>query len=355
MSITKIVPLILSGGAGSRLWPVSTDERPKQFHTLVGDKSMFLTTLERVQSGADIEFGAPMIVCGAKHNDVTASELASANITNATLVLEPMPRNTAAALAAACLIQAQTDPDALILVLPADHIITKPEALRAACCLASSSAQSGKIVTFAIVPTSAETGYGYIKRGAPLGDGVYEVEAFKEKPDAVTAQHYLDVGEYSWNAGIFLFSATALLHEMGLHAPQILAATKEAVETCTNQGNTFSLDPVAFAKVPSTSIDYAVMEPTSQAAVVPVDMGWSDVGSFSTLWELGTKDASGNVALGSVLLHDAAGCLVHSEGPPVAVIGLNDIMIISTPEGILVAPRGRAQDVKLASQAFKRA
>ena len=354
LALVKIVPLILSGGVGSRLWPVSTNTRPKQFHALAGMRSMFADTLDRVRPSLEVAFSAPMIVSGARHKDVIEAELELSGVLNATLVLEPVARNTAAALAAACLVQMETDPEALLLVLPADHVITKPEALRAACAASSQIASDGRIVTFGILPTSPEAGYGYIQQGTALSDGIYEVAAFREKPDAQTAMEYISSGLYCWNAGIFLFRASALLNELALHAPDILHQTKLAVERATRSANTVLLDEEAFRQVPSNSIDYAVMEATRNSAVVPVDMGWNDVGSFATLWEIAQKDEYQNALTGPTRAFHATGCLVRSDSIPIAVIGVSDIMVIATEQGILVVPRNRAQDVKLAALAFKK-
>jgi mannose-1-phosphate guanylyltransferase / mannose-6-phosphate isomerase len=224
-----IVPVILSGGAGSRLWPLSTKTKPKQFHVLHGENTMFADTFARVSPGQELSFGPAMIVCGVDHFDPVKCELDNAKAVGTTLILEPMPRNTAPALAAAALLQVERDPDALMLVLPADHVILHPDRLHQACADAREIAQSGKIVTFAIKPESPETGYGYIKRGAALAPGVFAVESFREKPDLATAQSYLDDGSFAWNAGIFYFRASALVDELGLHAPELLARVREAV------------------------------------------------------------------------------------------------------------------------------
>jgi mannose-1-phosphate guanylyltransferase / mannose-6-phosphate isomerase len=348
-----IIPIILSGGAGSRLWPLSTELKPKQFHKLASERTMFAETLERVVTGDDVAFGVPMVVCGARHETQVLLELDASGSSHAKLVLEPMARNTAPALAAAALVQAEIDPDALMLVLPADHVIERPLALRAACLAASEAAQNGLIVTFAIVPTGPEIGYGYIKTGAPIGDGVYKVAAFREKPDLATAQAYVNSGEYAWNAGIFLFRASALIAELDQLAPEILAAARLAVKLARRAGNSIHLDAEAFSGASSKSIDYAVMESTENAAVVPVDLGWSDVGSYATLWEIGQKDSNGNVTFGTTALFDTTNCLAQSHTLPVALIGVSDLVVVVSESGILVTSRERAQDVRLASEAFK--
>lgn len=348
-----ITPVILSGGAGSRLWPLSTHTKPKQFHALTGAVTMFGQTLQRVASGQSVHFGPPLVICGLSHLQPVREELANAHVAEATIVLEPKPRNTAPALAVAALIQAETDPEALMLVLPADHVIARPDNLHKACSDAYSAASGGRIVTFAITPTAPETGYGYIKRGEPLGGGVFAVEAFREKPDSATAEAYLADGHFAWNAGIFFFKASAFLDELKTHAPEVLAAARDAVTNSRREAGQVYLAEADFVKAPSISVDYAVMEPTARAAVVPVDMGWNDVGSFLTLWDLGDKDAHQNVAQGPVALFDTQACLVRSEEVPVALIGVEDLVVIATSQGILVMHKDRAQDVRLAADAFK--
>jgi len=348
-----IIPVILSGGAGSRLWPLSTQTKPKQFHALVGPVSMFRQTLRRVAANQDAQFGAPLVICGLSHLDPVSEELANENVVDATIVLEPKPRNTAPALAVAALIQAERDPDALMLILPADHVIACPERLHQACLDACPAAIDGRIVTFAVTPTAPETGYGYIKTGHALGEGVFAVEAFREKPDLATAEAYLADGQYAWNAGIFFFKASAFLAELGIHAPEVLNAAREALVSSRREAGCIYLKEADFQKAPSISVDYAVMERTDHAAVVPVDMGWSDVGSFLTLWDLAEKDADANVSQGTTALFDTQGCLVRSEDVPVALIGVEDLVVIATAQGILVMHKDRAQDVRLAADAFK--
>jgi len=348
-----IIPVILSGGAGSRLWPLSTKTKPKQFHALAGAVTMFGQTLQRVAADQAVVFGAPLVICGLSHLGPVSEELARENITDATIVLEPKPRNTAPALAVAALIQAERDPDALMLVLPADHVIAYPERLHQACLNACAAAIEGRIVTFAVTPTSPQTGYGYIKSGEALGEGVFAVEAFREKPDLATAEAYLADGHYAWNAGIFFFKASAFLAELDAHAPEVLKFAGEALANSHRDSGRIYLEESAFVKAPSISVDYAVMEATDCAAVAPVDMGWNDVGSFLTLWDLAEKDEAANVSQGTTALFDTRGCLVRSEDIPVALIGVEDLVVIATAEGILVMHKDRAQDVRLAADAFK--
>jgi mannose-1-phosphate guanylyltransferase/mannose-6-phosphate isomerase len=353
MNLPSITPVILSGGAGSRLWPLSTQTKPKQFHALAGAVTMFGQTLQRVAKDQAVQFSAPMVICGLSHLSPVYEELARENVTDATIVLEPKPRNTAPALAVAALIQAERDPEALMLVLPADHVIARPENLHKACLDACAAAKDGRIVTFAVTPTAPETGYGYIKRGEALGAGVFAVEAFREKPDLTTAEAYLADGHYAWNAGIFFFKASAFLAELQALAPEVVIAAREALVQSRRETNRIYLDEAAFVQAPSISVDYAVMEPTDRAAVVPVDMGWNDVGSFSTLWDLAEKDEAANVAQGPTALFDSKGCLVRSEEVPVALIGVENLVVIATAQGILVMHKDRAQDVRLAADAFK--
>jgi mannose-1-phosphate guanylyltransferase / mannose-6-phosphate isomerase len=348
-----ITPVILSGGAGSRLWPLSSDDKPKQFHAVHGTKSMFAQTLERVLPGPDIHFDAPLIVCGAAHEALARQTCIDVGITTPRFVLEPLPRNTAPALAAMAYAQSLIDPDSLVLVLPADHIITKPEILRDACLRAAAAARAGMIITFGIVPSHPETGYGYIKQGTQFDGAVSHVERFAEKPDSETAKSYISSGDYVWNAGIFYFQCSAFLKELQTHAPDVLLQAKCAVDQGQRTGDTLLLDAGSFAKAPSISVDYAVMERTQHAGIVPVDMGWNDVGSFATLHEIGDKDEHGNAVTGPAALFDANNNLVISTGLAVSVIGLSGIMVIATPTGLLVAPMDRAQDVRLAANAFK--
>ncbi|ADU13882.1 mannose-1-phosphate guanylyltransferase/mannose-6-phosphate isomerase [Asticcacaulis excentricus] len=346
----KILPVIMSGGSGTRLWPLSTPEQPKQFHALATQHTMIQETALRL-SGA--EFLKPVVICGKSHEALAVAQLGAIDFSPQAVVLEPFARNTAAVAAVAALIGEQIDPQALVLMVPADHMITKPEAFRDAISKAAPVAKD-RIVTFGITPTAPETGFGYIQRGEELADGVYGIKRFLEKPNFETAQSYLADGGYDWNAGIFLFAPKVMIEELGVHEPGVLTATKAAFETAEVEGVTHLLNADAFANCPSISVDYAVMERTQRAATAPCDIGWADVGGFSELWRLGAKDGGGNHAQGSAILIDANNCLVRAEGPPVAIIGLDNIMVVSTPSGIVVAPISRAQDVKLAAEAAKK-
>jgi len=348
----KILPVIMSGGSGTRLWPLSTSEAPKQFHALATDNTMIQETALRL-SGDD--FLAPVVICGRGHLDLATRQLDLIGHTPQAVVLEPMARNTAAVAAAAALSGQAADPEALVLLVPADHVINDPEAFRAAILRAAETAKA-RIVTFGIQPSHPETGFGYIERGGALADGVYEIASFREKPDLETAKAYIEAGGFDWNAGIFLFSPQVMLRELETYAAEVLEHTREAYQAAQHDGIVISLDAQAFARVPSISIDYAVMEKTKMSAVVPCDIGWADVGGFAELWRLGGKDMAENHVKGDAILIDATHCLVHNMvagSAPVAIIGLSDIMVISTQAGVLVAPISRAQDVKKAAEAAR--
>jgi mannose-1-phosphate guanylyltransferase/mannose-1-phosphate guanylyltransferase/mannose-6-phosphate isomerase len=345
-----ILPVIMSGGSGTRLWPLSTPEAPKQFHALGTQNSMIQETAMRVSGDG---FMAPVVICGSAHSSLVATQLKEIDRTPSLVVLEPFGRNTAAVAAVAALAGQSIDPDTLVLLLPADHVITKNNAFHAAIHLAAETARD-RIVAFGIRPTHPETGYGYIEHGNTLGEGIYEIERFLEKPDLAKATEYVEGGRHDWNAGIFLFSPRVMLDELAVHAPEVLVATRRAFEKGSRDGVNLQLDETAFADVPSISVDYAVMEKTKRSAVVPCDIGWADVGGFAELWRLGEKDPAGNHAKGTSILIDAENNLIHNhDGPAVAIIGLSNIMVISTPSGVLVCPLDRAQDVKKAAEAAR--
>ncbi|MGI4748795.1 MAG: mannose-1-phosphate guanylyltransferase/mannose-6-phosphate isomerase [Janthinobacterium lividum] len=340
-----IVPVILSGGSGSRLWPVSRASFPKQLWPLISDKTMLQETALR---GIGAGFAAPVIVCNQEHRFLIAEQLREAGIEGARIVLEPVGRNSAPALAAAALLVAEETPNAVLWMMAADSAITKPEALAEAVAAAVAAARSGRIVTFGMKPTRPETGYGYIEAGAPLDGlpGVNTLAAFIEKPDAATAAKLVASGTHLWNSGMYVFTAETLLEEMQLYAPEVLSAVRRAVESRTTDLDFIRLQPEAFASAPDISIDYAVAERTSRAAVVPADLGWSDVGSWEALWEISSKDATGNVAIGDVFLEHTQNCYVRSDGIVTAVTGLQDAIVVVTEDAVLVTHRDRAQDVK---------
>ncbi len=342
-----IVPVILSGGAGTRLWPLSRRLRPKQFLALGSENSMFRETIARV-SGAP--FGPAMAVCSAEHRFLVAEEFRRAETPFAAILLEPCPRNTAPAIAAAAAVLERQQAGALMLVLPSDHVIGDQAAFEAAVASAATVAADGQLVTFGIVPTEAETGYGYIQTGEPFvgQDNVHSVAAFVEKPDIQTARNYLADGGYLWNSGMFMFTPESFLGELARHHPKMVETCREAVAAGQADLDFLRLDEPAFAAAEAISVDYAVMEKTDRAAVVRFDAPWSDLGSWSALWALDDADADGNVITGDAIAIDSHDVYIRSEKPLVAAIGVENLIIVATDDAVLVVPRDRAQDVRLA-------
>ncbi|WP_294392481.1 mannose-1-phosphate guanylyltransferase/mannose-6-phosphate isomerase [uncultured Sphingomonas sp.] len=346
---TAITPVILSGGSGTRLWPLSRTGRPKQLLNLTASDTMLQLTAQRAPRGE--RFGAPLIVANAAHADVIESQLAGSGVEDARIILEPAGRNTAPAIAAAAL---SAERDEVLLVMPSDHVIKDVSAFQTAIAAALPLVESGWLVTFGITPDAPETGYGYIKRGAELAPGVAQVDQFVEKPDRATAQAYLAEGNYSWNGGIFLFSAGAFLDALQTHAPDILAAVTKAMAAAEHQGRRIYPDAHDFAASPSQAVDYAVMEKAERVAVVPVEMGWSDVGSWDALHAISEQDGDGNAHCGEVLAIDTNGCLIRSEGPLVAAVGVKDLIVIATGDAVLILPRGSSQEVKRAVESLQK-
>lgn len=354
MTEHRIVPVILSGGSGTRLWPVSRESFPKQLWPLVSDRTLVQETALRARGD---DFAPPIIVCNHEHRFLIAEQLREAGIDDARILLEPVGRNSAPAIAAAAALVAEDDPEAVLWMMAADSSIADTAALHAALAQAAVAARTGRIVTFGMRPTAPETGYGYIEAGAPLRDapGVHVVARFVEKPDAPTAARMVAEGRYLWNSGMFVFTARTLLEEMEAHAAAVLPPVRRAVADRRTDLDFIRLDEAAFTACPSISLDYAVAERTARAAVVPATLGWSDVGSWSALWELGGKDAAGNVALGDVLLEGAENCYVRSDGMLAAVVGLKDAVIVVTEDVVLAMHRDRAQDVKAVVERLKAA
>lgn len=344
-----IHPVILSGGSGSRLWPLSRAGYPKQFLALHGDTdtTMLQATAQRVNSEG---FASPLLVCNEEHRFIVAEQLRVANITPQDIILEPVGRNTAPAVAAAALRLSEQDPDAVILVMPSDHVILDEPAFLKAVNKAAKASADGALVTFGITPSTPETGYGYIKRGKEWGgqaiEDVYQVAQFVEKPDLATARQYLESGDYFWNSGIFLFSARTYLRALETLQPAMLEATQKALSLSQQDLSFCRLDAEAFAASPSDSIDYAVMERVDNTAVVPVKMGWSDLGAWSALWEIEPQDENGNVTRGDVLLDNTRNSYIYAEHAMVAATGVDDLIIVATDDAVLVADRNNAQDVK---------
>ncbi len=343
-------PVLLSGGVGSRLWPVSREAYPKQFLPLAGEQSMLVDTLHRLEA---LSAQPPMVVCNEEHRFIVAEQLREAGVAGAEIVLEPCGRNTAPAVAVAALQALKSDEDAILLVLPADHLVENPAAFHAAVREALPLAEQGRLVTFGVVPTRAETGYGYIRRGPSLGGGLYNLESFVEKPDAATAESYLQSGDYLWNSGKFLFGARAYIEELRVLAPAMLKACVGALEGAEADLDFVRLDAEIFATCPSDSIDYAVMEKTERGAVAVLDCGWSDVGAWSALWDVGEADAQGNVLQGDVLVDQSHNNYLRSESRLLAVTGINDLVVVETADAVLVSHRDTVQDVKRLVTALK--
>jgi mannose-1-phosphate guanylyltransferase/mannose-1-phosphate guanylyltransferase/mannose-6-phosphate isomerase len=343
MGIRGVTPVILSGGAGTRLWPLSVPERPKQLIALTGERTMLQMTAARVAA-------APIVVAGEGHAEEVERQLAEIGIAPAALVLEPAARNTAPAIALAALL---APADVPMLVMPSDHLIGDVEAFGGAVEAALPAAAEGWLVTFGIAPERPETGYGYIERGEEIGPGLHRVARFREKPDAATALAYATDGRHLWNGGIFLFRPDAFLDALGAHAPEVLAAARAAIEGRRAEGRRVYPDAAAFAASPSISVDYAVMEKAERIAVAPVAMGWSDLGSWDSLYEAAEKDSDGNALAGRALAIGSGGCLIRTDGPAVAVVGVNDLVIVATKDAVLVLPRGQTQRVREAVDALR--
>ncbi len=343
--MSKIVPAVMCGGSGSRLWPMSRALYPKQLLPLMSERTMLQETLGRVSEAA--RFSAPLLICNAEHRFLIAAQMQEGGFEDGAIILEPAGRNTAPAVALAALQAMRDDADAMLLVLAADHLIADQDAFIAAVDAASAAAEQGYLVTFGIQPNAPSTGYGYIKVGdAAVSAGVQAIERFVEKPDLATAEGFLSAGGYRWNSGMFLFKASRYVEELERHAPDILASCREAMAGAREDLDFIRPDEDAFLACRSESIDYAVMEKSDRAAVAPCDLGWSDIGSWEQLWAVGVKDAGHNVTHGDVLLEDVSGSYVRSEDKLVAVLGLDDVVVVSTPDAVLVAPRERSQDVK---------
>ncbi|GBR70474.1 mannose-1-phosphate guanylyltransferase/mannose-6-phosphate isomerase [Gluconobacter kanchanaburiensis] len=350
----KIVPVILSGGSGSRLWPVSRSSYPKQFWPLLTERSLIQETALR---GARAGLAAPIVICNAEHRFIVAEQLRDVGVDDARIVLEPVGRNSAPAITAAAFLVAETDPDAVLWIMAADAAITDEAALYSALEQAVTAAADGRIVTFGMTPTRVETGYGYIESGALLSgiDGVFEVSRFVEKPDLATAETFFRDGRYLWNSGMFVTRADVFLSEIEAFEPSIHSHVGQAVLNRKSDLDFDRLDDASFRQSPDISVDYAVAERTKRAAVVPGTFGWSDIGSWDALWDLSPKDAEGNATFGDVFLDGTRNCYVRSDGIVATVAGVEDLVVVVTQDAVMVSHRDRAQDVKHMVSRLKKA
>lgn len=339
-----MVPVILSGGSGTRLWPLSRQLYPKQLLPLTGNVSMLQQTISRLDG---LNLQSPIVLCNEENRFLVAEQLRELDIIDSDIILEPIGRNTAPAIAIAAFHALKNTSDAMLLVLPADHVIENIEAFHAAISNAELFAYQDKLVTFGIIPDKAETGYGYIMPGSKIDKKGYLVDTFIEKPDLQTAEYYLSSGNYLWNSGMFMFKASCYLDQLKQYQPEVYASCELAVNNIDECFDYFRLDKKIFSSCPSVSIDYAVMENTDAAVVIPLDIGWSDVGSWSALWEINNKDSESNVLIGDVVLHDVSNSYIHTTSRLVSAIGVDNIVIIETSDAVLVSSKNRVQDVKV--------
>ena len=344
MSIS-ITPVILSGGSGTRLWPLSRKALPKQLLTLASERSMLQETASRAQGEG---FAAPLVICNQEHRFLIAEQLRAADVTGGKIILEPVGRNTAPAAAVAALMVMEENLDGLVLLMPSDHVVLNRPAFQYAVSVARNSALDGALVTFGIKPAGPETGYGYIKSAAPLvgAPGALAIDRFVEKPDRATAENYVASGDYFWNSGMFLFRASVFLDELRRLQPRMLECCRDALDHAHRDMDFIRLGELAFVTCPSDSIDYAVMEHAAMAAVVPVDMGWNDVGSWQSLWDIAVRDESGNAVKGNVLTEKVRNSYLRSEGPLVAALGVENLVVVATKDAVLISHRDSTQDVK---------
>ncbi len=346
-----ITPVILAGGSGTRLWPLSRELHPKQLLELVTDNTMLQDTLMRLADVAGM--ASPIVICNESHRFMVAEQLRALGIHHADIILEPVGRNTAPAVAVAALRALSSGQDPLLLILPADHLIQDTAAFHRALSAGVRLAGQDRLVTFGIVPDAPETGYGYIQKGRPLSDGAPDgepaavaIERFVEKPDLATAVAYVDSGEFCWNSGMFLFKATTLVAEMEAWVPEMVAACRRAVAGGREDLDFFRLDRPSFEACPADSIDYAVMEKTARGAMIPLQAGWNDLGSWEALWQAGKKDAHANVVHGDVLLHNVSNSYLRADTRLIAAVGLKDHIVVETADAVLISPRTGVQDVK---------
>ena len=346
-----ITPVILSGGSGTRLWPLSRGNHPKQFLPLVSDKTMIQETLLRLNG---LNISAPIVSCNESHRFLVAEQIGEVCSKKPHILLEPVAKNTAPAIAAACCAAMQDDKEAVVVILPSDHVISDVPAFQKAVMTAAEQARKGFLVTFGIVPTFAATGYGYVKTAGEEADGAYTLEKFVEKPCFEKAQKYLASGEYSWNSGMFVFKASVFLEELKMFAPEMYNLSAASFENALVESDFVRLDKASFEKIKGDSIDYAVMEKTKKGKVVKLNAGWNDVGSWTALWEIQQKDKNGNVSKGDVISLDTTDSYIHAGKRTVAVIGLDNIVIVDSDDAVLIAAKGKIQDVKKIAEEMKR-
>ncbi len=347
-----LYPVILSGGAGTRLWPLSNGNHPKQFLPLVSENTMIQETLLRLSG---LEHSEPVVVCNEAHRFVVAEQLNQIGMKNPKIILEPLARNTAPAIAAACYEVLRKDKDAVVIVLPSDHVIKNKDAFQESVKKAVSEAEKGFLVTFGIVPTEPNTGYGYIKTGGEE-NGSFALERFVEKPNLEKAKEYLADGNYSWNSGMFVFKASRFLEELKSFESEMFELSVKSVETAETDSDFVRLNKEFFEQIKGNSIDYAVMEKTKHGRVVKLDAGWNDVGSWSALWQIKDKDSDGNVLSGNVINLNSKDCYVNASNAnvPVGIIGLEDVVVVACEDGILISKKDKVQDVKLVAEKAKK-
>ena len=347
-----LIPVILSGGAGTRLWPLSWGDHPKQFLPLVTERTMIQETLLRLKG---LELGSPIISCGEGHRFMVAQQIGEVSDTKPTIILEPMAKNTAPAIAAASCAAVKQDKDAVVIVLPSDHVIADVQAFQKAVIKAAKNAEKGSLVTFGIVPTFPATGYGYVKASGIETEGAYTLEKFVEKPCLEKAQEYLASGEYAWNSGMFVFKASVFLDELKAYNPQMAELSIKSFENATVETDFIRLDKEAFDQINGDSIDYAVMEKTTKGKIVKLNAGWDDVGSWSALYDISKKDGNMNVIKGDdVIALDTTSSYIRGGKRTIATIGLDNVVIVDSDEALLVAAKGKIQDVKKVAEEIKR-
>lgn len=345
-----IIPVILSGGAGTRLWPLSWGDHPKQFLPLVSNNTMIQETLLRLK---DLDIGSPIVSCGEGHRFLVAQQLGEISDKKPTIILEPMAKNTAPAIAAACCAAIKQDKDAIVVVLPSDHVIADVKTFQNAVMTAAKNAEKGSLVTFGIVPTFAATGYGYVKAAGAETDGAFTLEKFVEKPCLEKAQEYLASGEYAWNSGMFVFKASTFIEELKVHSPEMAKLSIESFEKAVIESDFIRLDKDAFGQIKGDSIDYAVMEKTKLGKIVKLNAGWDDVGSWSALYDISEKDENKNAVKGDVIVLDTKNSYIRGGKRTIATIGLDNVVVVDSDDSLLIARMDSIQDVKKVAEVMK--